>query len=194
MGIKDLLNDSTQESSQITASPVDLIINNKKFLSQKCQPASIVEAEELWPVLKATVKKHDGFGIAANQIGILKAVAFIEFKGKEYKLLNPRIISVGPEKTLVTDESCLSFPKKSRNTVRFTEIIVEDDYLGNLTLNIESDDFLPIIFQHEIDHLNGRTIFDAVQKPQKVSSTPPRNSPCPCGSGKKYKKCCINKG
>lgn len=21
-----------------------------------------------------------------------------------------------------------------------------------------------------------------------------RNAPCPCGSGKKYKKCCLNKG
>ena len=26
--------------------------------------------------------------------------------------------------------------------------------------------------------------------PAKVASTPSRNDPCPCGSGRKYKKCC----
>ena len=29
-----------------------------------------------------------------------------------------------------------------------------------------------------------------VGKPKKL----PRNKPCPCGSGKKYKKCCLTKG
>ncbi len=27
----------------------------------------------------------------------------------------------------------------------------------------------------------------------RVEKTPGRNEPCPCGSGKKYKKCCLNK-
>ena len=30
------------------------------------------------------------------------------------------------------------------------------------------------------------------QKPQKKEKVP-RNAPCPCGSGKKYKRCCLNK-
>ena len=25
-----------------------------------------------------------------------------------------------------------------------------------------------------------------------IDKLPGRNKPCPCGSGKKYKKCCIN--
>lgn len=31
------------------------------------------------------------------------------------------------------------------------------------------------------------------QEPIKVSKTPGRNEKCPCGSGKKYKHCCIDK-
>jgi SWIM/SEC-C metal-binding protein len=27
-------------------------------------------------------------------------------------------------------------------------------------------------------------------EPAKVAATPGRNDPCPCGSGRKYKKCC----
>jgi hypothetical protein len=29
--------------------------------------------------------------------------------------------------------------------------------------------------------------------PRKIIPTPGRNTSCPCGSGKKYKKCCLNK-
>jgi len=32
-----------------------------------------------------------------------------------------------------------------------------------------------------------------VTKPVHVEKKPGRNDPCPCGSGKKYKKCCMNK-
>jgi len=53
--------------------------------------------------------------------------------------------------------------------------------------------------QHEIDHLNGITV---VSKEGAVEVAPSseiraaalpkvgRNEPCPCGSGRKYKKCC----
>jgi uncharacterized protein YecA (UPF0149 family) len=30
-------------------------------------------------------------------------------------------------------------------------------------------------------------------EPIKADNTPGRNDPCPCGSGKKYKKCCALK-
>ena len=30
-------------------------------------------------------------------------------------------------------------------------------------------------------------------EPIKADQTPSRNDPCPCGSGKKYKKCCGGK-
>ena len=49
-----------------------------------------------------------------------------------------------------------------------------------------------VCIQHEIDHLNGVVCMDrkretTIVKDKKVG----RNEPCPCGSGKKYKKCCI---
>ena len=60
--------------------------------------------------------------------------------------------------------------------------------------------------QHEIDHLNGVVLpdrSDAVEVTKDVDRVaamtaaalaPPtvgRNDPCPCGSGRKYKKCCL---
>jgi SEC-C motif-containing protein len=51
---------------------------------------------------------------------------------------------------------------------------------------------------HELarfDKINGRWYFTEakIPKPKQVMRQSPkisRNSPCPCGSGKKYKKCC----
>ena len=47
------------------------------------------------------------------------------------------------------------------------------------------------IWQHEINHLNGieEDVRRGFIEPQPVTAE--RNDPCPCGSGKKYKKCCL---
>ena len=48
-----------------------------------------------------------------------------------------------------------------------------------------------ICVQHEIDHLNGETIYDVTaETKQTITSKVGRNEPCHCGSGKKYKRCC----
>ena len=39
------------------------------------------------------------------------------------------------------------------------------------------------LHHHRIDALTPR-------EPIRREATPDRNAPCPCGSGKKYKKCC----
>jgi uncharacterized protein YchJ len=41
----------------------------------------------------------------------------------------------------------------------------------------------------EKDHLDSTPPVE----PIKADDTPGRNDPCPCGSGKKYKKCCALK-
>ena len=51
--------------------------------------------------------------------------------------------------------------------------------------------------QHELEHKRQREL-DAINmlaghgsgEPAKAKDEPGRNEPCPCGSGKKYKKCC----
>ena len=53
-----------------------------------------------------------------------------------------------------------------------------------------------IAVQHEIEHLSGMTIdkkHGSIEKTIAGSVNVGRNDPCPCGSGKKYKKCCLGK-
>lgn len=45
--------------------------------------------------------------------------------------------------------------------------------------------------EHELDHQHGVLILDRAQTPVRVSAEVKPNAECPCGSGKKYKRCCA---
>lgn len=185
---KDMLNVAAS-AKIVEAIPVITGVEN---ISDPCENATIDEAEELWANLEASLDPEAGFGLTANQIGVNKRVGFIRYAGKEYRLLNTRIVETGPS-IVIYGEGCLSIPGKTVNTERYHTITIEDEILGRMHLTMSKDSLLPIIFQHEIDHMNGKTIFDRKRQPiRRNTSKIGRNQLCPCGSGKKYKKCCLN--
>jgi len=167
------------------------IIHDIEVIKQISEDATLDEAELIWPILEASLDPNTGYGLSAIQIGIPKKVAFVLYQGKSYRLLNTRIIEY-ENKTIMHGEGCLTIPGKHINTERYTNITVEDDMIGKVILDEQTDGLLPVIFQHEVDHFNGNTILDRRQVPiKRLSPKIRRNDPCPCGSGKKYKKCCF---
>jgi len=149
-------------------------------------------ATELFQILN---KKGDGIGLAANQVGIDAQVAVVNVK-EPIVLINPKIVR--KEEEVRYYEGCLSFPKKGCHTKRYKTIEVKVDTIeSNMTFgagDTEVDLLESVCVQHEIDHLNGMRILDRAQELTIKRDKPKigRNEPCPCGSGKKYKKCCIN--
>ena len=79
-------------------------------------------------------------------------------------LINPEIIE--SEGEFIFKEGCLSYPKKTVSVKRHSMIAVDADNLDKtLVLDIrkggDMDDILTITcIQHEIDHLDGITMFD----------------------------------
>lgn len=172
---------------EIEAVPILTILD---FIKQPSEEATIDEAEKIWPILEKSLDIKKGYGLAACQIGILKKVCYIRYGNKEYRLLNTKIVEKH-RKIVMPNEGCLSIPKKTVNTERYSNITIEDDVIGRAVLDESTDGLLCMIFQHEVDHFEGITILDRKQKPfVRSSSKIGRNSPCPCKSGKKYKKCC----
>jgi peptide deformylase len=185
---KEVLNDEYKKELEIVSCPIILGIEN---ISIPSEDATLEEAEKIWPILEASLNLKHGYGLAAIQIGIPKKIAIVYYNEKMYRLLNTRIISTNSS-IIIYNEGCLSIPKKTVHTERFATLKIQDDVLGELQLNMSKDGLLPIIFQHEIDHFNGQTILDRVRKPVQNPLKTGRNDPCPCGSGKKYKKCCLS--
>ncbi|RDW17973.1 peptide deformylase [Oceanobacillus chungangensis] len=110
-----------------------------------------------------------GVGLAAPQLGIEKrliAVYFEDSDGKlyNYGLVNPKIVSHSVEQSyLAGGEGCLSVdrpvegyvPRHARITVKATDIE------GN-PVKLRLKGYPAIVFQHEIDHLNGVMFYDHI--------------------------------
>lgn len=183
---KDVLNNV----DKVEVKSVNIIIGIEN-ISTPCTEATMEEAERIWPILEASLDSTLGHGLAAIQIGIPKKVAIIRYNNETHRLLNTKIVST-ESPTIIWGEGCLSIPNKVVNTERFEKIRIKDDILGEAIIEMSSGGLLPIIIQHEIDHFEGKTIFDHKLKPVRNEKIG-RNDPCPCNSGKKYKKCCLNK-
>ena len=151
--------------------------------------------------------KARGLALAGNQVGIVSDDSTDRFmlpviakradkeEGQEehdwFLVLNPKIIETEgkcEEKT----EYCLTWPDKVILAERHHTITVQyydihgEDYIDDFS------GFEAQIWQHEINHLLGiEEKVVASSGGVQHSKTAGRNDPCVCGSGKKYKKCCI---
>jgi len=109
-----------------------------------------------------------GVGIAAPQVGILKNIICVQRLDKEnlpFEIyLNP-IITKYSKKKRECPEGCLSIPNKRATTLdRAYTIVIEYDKLDGKHYTETVDDFVSVIFQHEIDHLNGILFIDHLLK------------------------------
>jgi peptide deformylase len=100
-----------------------------------------------------------GVGLAAPQIGICECLIVIDAgTGGLYKLMNPQIVK--KEGVWVMEEGCLSVPGVYLKIKRAKKVIVEAIDENAKPVKIEAEDLLACVFQHEIDHLNGKLIVD----------------------------------
>ena len=152
-----------------------MIIKDKSKLKTPCEIVSVKEGEEIGVRLLHELRssKTPGIGLAANQIGINKRVCVVNVK-EPLVLINPKIVKKSKEQFLFV-EGCLSFPEKYIKTARYKWVEVEaDNPSGRLHFGIwkenneegyNKEDKLnyaleTVCVQHEIDHLDGITMYD----------------------------------
>jgi len=109
-----------------------------------------------------------GVGIAAPQVGILKNIIWIQrFDKKNFPFevyLNPEIIEYSDEKQTCL-EGCLSIPKRRDTTYTRSEtIVIAYDQFNKKRVKEKVSGFTAVIFQHEIDHLNGILYVDHLEQ------------------------------
>ena len=136
------------------------IVTDQEVLSRPCRPCrSLEEGRKIGQkLIKILEERGDAVGIAANQVGIDSRVCVIKTGEKPLVLINPRII--GKFKKIFFDESCLSFPGCYIITERYENIAVADDNHDRTLIFGKEDILRSVCVQHEIDHLDGITMFD----------------------------------
>lgn len=109
--------------------------------------------------LKVTMKKENGVGIAAPQVGIHDRVIIADVSGKPTAFINPEITERS-FKLVDSEEGCLSVPGQWGTVKRHRSVTLKAiDEHGDVILK-KALGLLAIIFQHEIDHLDGILFID----------------------------------
>jgi peptide deformylase len=109
--------------------------------------------------------KAPGLGLAAPQIGVQKQIFVYDIDGEPTTLINPRIVESRGE--WVYDEGCLSIPGLYVEMLRPKEVLLEAVDLNGNIIQVEADELLARLFQHELDHLNGVLMFERMTTEQR---------------------------
>ena len=126
------------------------------------------DRKELSEAMFDTMKKYGGIGLSANQVGlpfnmfVLGDHPEIE-KGLKMTCFNPMIISSSVEEETMK-EGCLTFPFVFLTISRPRKVTVKyEDENGDLKEG-HLDGMISRIFQHEYDHMLGRTFTEYASK------------------------------
>jgi len=126
------------------------------------------DRKELSEKMFDTMKKYGGIGLSANQVGlpfnmfVLGDHPGLE-KGLKMTCFNPMIISSSEEQVLMK-EGCLTFPFVFLNITRPRKCVVKyTDENGDLKEG-HLDGMMSRIYQHEYDHMLGRTFTELASK------------------------------
>ncbi|NJO87052.1 MAG: peptide deformylase [Lewinella sp.] len=117
-----------------------------------------------------------GVGIAAPQVGLLRNVIYVQrldqAEAPFEAYLNPRILQYSVKKQDCT-EGCLSIPERRGNSgQRAYAILVAYDRPDGSHHQEMVEGFTAVIFQHEIDHLNGILFLDHLKEEVEKAKQP----------------------
>ena len=115
------------------------------------------------------MRHHQAIGLAAPQIGRSLRMFVMEVQGRTRVCFNPEIIQ---SSTVLAEykEGCLSFPGESCTIKRPDTIIVRYQDVQGAWSEDNLVGLEAICFQHELDHLDGVTMYDR-QKEQHAEQS-----------------------
>lgn len=179
--MKDILDDTHEilrEKSQEVALPLskedeELLRSMYEYLKNSTDE-EIAEKYDLRPAV----------GIAAVQVGVLKRMCAILIQDYDedgeviseegYALVNPKIISYTPKVAyLRAGEGCLSVnnmvegyvPRHAKVTVKAYDLLTDQ-------VTIVARGYKAIVFQHELDHFEGKLFYDHINPEHPLMSIP----------------------
>ncbi|MBE6870959.1 MAG: peptide deformylase [Ruminococcaceae bacterium] len=142
----------------------NIVLDTDEVLRKKCRPVEVIDAKVLTLIsdMIDTVKKADGVGLAAPQVGVLKRIFVINdpAKKKVYEIINPEIVATSG--TQQTAEGCLSVPGKYGVTNRPMKVTIRGIDRNGKKVEYTEEGLIAKAFCHETDHLDGILYTDKV--------------------------------
>ncbi len=122
--------------------------------------------------MREKMKEAHGIGLSANQIGLpyrvfVAQVPSHQGRPKFYAIFNPEIVKQSKE-TEIMEEGCLSIPGKYGFVERASRIVIKGYDPNGKKIKIKAWGLLARVFQHEIDHLDGKLFIDRTNKVKEI--------------------------
>lgn len=129
------------------------------------------ELEQTLSDMAITMFHHQGVGLAGPQVGDSRRILVADLgyvNGQDYgseliKMVNPEIVSFS-EETVIAGEGCLSYPELTVNVERPLAIFVKFCSPNGEPQEKTFVDWQARIIAHEIDHLDGTTLYSRSSK------------------------------
>lgn len=152
-----------KERSELT-----ILLYPSSYLKVVCKPVTNYKKSlsELVKQMKLKLEETSGLGLAANQVGSNKRLFILKLNNDEVKeFVNPKFEELDGFFIRDTKESCLSIPNVIANLkCRKNKIGIRAKDSKGKEFYMELEGAEAITAQHEMDHLNGLTIFDRMSK------------------------------
>ena len=147
---------------------LEVVQVGEEVLRQKCFPVEAFD-EKLHALLddmKDTVKKEEGAGLAAPQVGVSKRVVVVDVEEGYFEFINPVILVQKGEQT--GWEGCLSVRGKTGVVCRPMKLTLSyQDRFGEKHL-LKAKGFFARAICHELDHLDGILYIDKATHIEKA--------------------------
>lgn len=182
----------------------DVIIDEQTPLTPEINDVnSFIEEnkEKIEAFKEYAISRRDGVGLAANQCSLDGDRFNFRMVAVKTSGTDNTVIAIDPKITkyygikLTKFEGCLTWKGVPGMTVvaeRYYKVDVEFYTPDGEHHKETHTGFQSQVWQHEINHING--VAEKILLPAELPSIKNigRNDECPCGSGKKLKKCCLD--
>ena len=137
----------------------DLVLEDDPILRKRCQPFDFDNPQEdpkkLTEELLEAMRKYEGLGLSACQIGVDLKVFTMIYEDKPIVCFNPRITDYSVETTYMR-EGCLSFPGLWFSVQRHYGVSVTFANVDGGNMSASFIQLAAKVFQHEYDHMLGK--------------------------------------
>ncbi|PJF22629.1 MAG: peptide deformylase [Phototrophicales bacterium] len=161
---------------------LDIIQPDNPILRKKAVKVTSFDArfQKLVDDMVETMIAAPGVGLAAPQVAVSQRLIVVRLPddeeskkeyGKEagvlYVVANPKIIKTSKE-MVEGIEACLSIPGFYGDVDRYQMVVVTGQDRTGKPIRIKAKGWLARVFQHEIDHLDGRLFIDIAKNVWKA--------------------------
>ncbi|MFQ5499861.1 MAG: peptide deformylase [Candidatus Zixiibacteriota bacterium] len=150
-----------------------IVLYGDPVLREVSKPVEEIDRgiKDLVSDLTDALKKAQGLGLAAPQVGVTKRVFIVDLSAVDITapvkvFINPEILETSGEAEF--EEGCLSFPGIYQKITRAAKVKVRAQGLDGRQFEIEAEGLTARAILHEYDHLDGKLFIDLMTPLQRT--------------------------